>query len=579
MKKSDQLYSHLKKHQLIALLTPANVEQCVVAYETFHSLNVILEVALRTDCALDGLRTVIEKYPDALVMAGTVMTAQQAEAAISAGVAGIVSADYIPAVVETCVKHDVMCVPGGLTDAGKQLAKKAELYGCSLDQLREKHPYQWIYKLFPTAANLEAHLKLATAWKGPYKDLTILYSGGLTSGSLYEISRCDPDGIYCGSILTQHADNPDLMRQETEQWIQIIQQSMQKIPPPRKSKAVIPGGKVVTFGEIMLRLSPPYHQRLVQARNFDINYGGAEANVAVSLANFGVDSYFVTALPDHEVGQAAVNSLRSYGVNTQHIIRQGSRIGLYYLEQGASQRPSKVIYDRAGSAISQIKPEQFDWEGIFQGASWFHWTGITPALSDNTAQVIREALQTAKKSGITVSVDLNYRSQLWSKDKAQSVMTELMRYVDICIGNEEDAEWMFGIKAESNNTDPGRLELNAYQPVAEELVKKFGFKKVAITLRESINASENNWSACLHDGKDFLTSRKYKIQVIDRVGAGDAFAAGLIYGMMSGKSDQESLDFATAASCLKHAIPGDFNLVTVKEVEKLLVESTGRIQR
>lgn len=338
--------------------------------------------------------------------------------------------------------------------------------------------------------------------------------------------------------------------------------------------------KVVTFGELMLRLEPPGYLRFVQTENLSATFGGAEANVAISLANFGADSCYVTKLPSHEIGQAAVNSLRKFGVNTQYIVRGGPRVGIYYNERGASQRGSKCIYDRAGSSIQLSKPEDFDWKQIMQGASWFHITGITPALGPNLVQSCIEAAEEAHKAGATVSLDLNYRAKLWSREEANKAMTELCKYVDICVANEDDAADVFGIKAENTDTSKGELSTEGYKSVARQLMEKFAFKKVAITLRTSINANRNDWQALLYDGKDFFFSKKYEIWIVDRVGGGDSFTAGLIYSLLSGKSNQEAVEFAVAASCLKHTIEGDFNMVSVAEVEKLASgNASGRIQR
>jgi 2-dehydro-3-deoxygluconokinase len=582
MNKSRTLFEHLKQHRLIALFTPVDVANCTSIYEILKQHNVILEVAFRSVIATEAIRAIMEKHPDALILAGTVMTPSQAEAAIAAGAAGVVSADYIPSVVETCVRHDIMCVPGGLSDAGKQLVQKAEAYGCGLDELRVKYPHQWIYKLFPAVTGSKSNVEIARAWRGPYKDLTVIHTGGVMEENLEDLIRQDPEGIFCASALVKNTDQPDKLRADVARWVAIMNGESALVQAKRTAsiKKVTPTGRVVTFGEIMLRLSPPDHRRFVQANSFDVTYGGAEANVAVALANFGLDSCFVTAIPDNEICQAAVNSLRSQGVDTRFIQRKGDRIGIYYLEHGAAQRPSQVIYDRAGSAISQLKPGQIDWKAVFDGASWFHWTGITPALSDSCAVVIREALESAKLHHLKVSVDLNYRRKLWSEEKARSVMTPLMEFVDVCICNEEDTDRVFGIKAEASDVEAGKLDAEAYESVARQLMEKFGFGKVAITLRESLGASDNIWSGCLWNGEEFIQSRKYQIHVVDRVGAGDTFSAGLIYGCMTGKSDRDALEFAVAASCLKHAIPGDFCLVSVDEVERLAGGSgSGRIQR
>ncbi len=338
--------------------------------------------------------------------------------------------------------------------------------------------------------------------------------------------------------------------------------------------------RVVTFGEIMLRLAPEGYLRFVQSQRYEATFGGAEANVAVSLANYGVDAAFVTKLPTHEIGQSALNSLRAFGVDTRHIARGGDRVGIYYCEKGASQRPSKVVYDRACSSIATACSADFNWDEIFEGATWFHFTGITPALSDTLAAVCEEALQKAKEKGITVSCDLNYRKKLWSREKAGAVMDRLCRYVDYCIANEEDAKDVFGIEAENSNIEQGCLNRDGYIEVAKKLADRFGFKGVAITLRESISANDNNWSAMLYTDGNACFSKKYPIHIVDRVGGGDSFGAGLIYSLINGVDAQNAIEFAVAASCLKHTIEGDFNLVSVEEVNALAKgNGSGRVQR
>ncbi len=339
-------------------------------------------------------------------------------------------------------------------------------------------------------------------------------------------------------------------------------------------------GKFITFGEIMLRLAPIGYDRFLQSKEFGAVYGGGEANVAVSLANYGKDTYFVTKLPKHEIGQAAVNELRKYGVNTNMIVRSGERVGIYFCEKGASQRPSNVIYDRAHSAIAEAKREDFNWKEIFQDAEWFHFTGITPALSDECAAITLDAVKAAKEAGVTVSVDLNFRKKLWSSEKAGKVMAKIVEYCDLVIANEEDAEMVFGIKAEETDITSGTLSNEGYKNVAKTLVERFALKYVAITLRESFSASDNGWSAMFYDGREFYSSKKYKMHIVDRVGGGDSFGAGLIYGLTSGLSNQDSLEYAVAASCLKHSIEGDFNHVSTKEVETLMNgDASGRVQR
>jgi 2-dehydro-3-deoxygluconokinase len=338
--------------------------------------------------------------------------------------------------------------------------------------------------------------------------------------------------------------------------------------------------KIVTLGEIMLRLSPEGNERFIQTDHFRIIPGGGEANVAISAANYGHDAYFVSKLPKHEIGQIAVNALRRYGVNTQFIARGGERIGLYYAETGASMRPSKVIYDRAYSSIAEADPSDFDFDAIMEGAQWFHWSGITPAISDKAAELTKLACQAAKRHGVTVSVDLNFRKKLWTSEKAISVMRPLMEYVDVCIGNEEDAHLCLGFKPEAD-VEGGKTDASGYYNIFKGMMKEFGFKYVASTLRESFSATHNGWKALIYDGKDFYESKRYDIKpIIDRVGGGDSFSAGLIHGLLTKPTQGEALEFAVAASALKHTIPGDFNLVNVAEVESLVSGNvSGRVQR
>jgi len=338
--------------------------------------------------------------------------------------------------------------------------------------------------------------------------------------------------------------------------------------------------KIVCFGEIMLRLNPAGNLRFVQADHFEASYAGGEANVAVSLANFGVPASFVTKVPQHEIGQSAVNAVRKYGVDTSFMLRGGDRLGAYFVEKGASQRASKVIYDRAGSAISLAKPEEFDWSKIFDGATWYHFTGITPALGENAIRACTDSLIAAKERGITISCDINYRNKLWSREYAQEVMSKLMPYVDVSICNEEDAHDVFGISAEGSDIEKGELSREGYISVAKQLSERFGIPRVAITLRESISATDNNWSGMLYEDGNAWFGPKYLMHIVDRVGGGDSFAGGLIYAMMHGFDSQDAIDFATAASCLKHSIEQDFNMVSVAEVKALAAgNASGRVQR
>jgi 2-dehydro-3-deoxygluconokinase len=347
---------------------------------------------------------------------------------------------------------------------------------------------------------------------------------------------------------------------------------------------------VVTFGEVMLRLSPPGFRRFVQTDTYDATFGGGEANVAVSLATFGHNARFVTRLPAHEIGQAAVNRLRGYGVDTRFVARGGDRIGIYFLETGASQRPSKVVYDRAGSAVSQIQPGDVDWDAVMEGADWFHWTGITPALGEQTSAALLEALEAARRHGAVVSCDLNYRKKLWTVGQARAAMNPLMAYVDVCIANEEDADRSLGVHAEGSGAEAaeaGELDMDGYHALARKLMADYDFETVAITLRESFSASDNGWSALILGGSASaaptetpVRSTRYAIRLVDRVGGGDSFAAGLIHGLLCKPSARDAVEFAAAASCLKQTIPGDLNLTTAEEVEKLAGGSgSGRVER
>lgn len=340
--------------------------------------------------------------------------------------------------------------------------------------------------------------------------------------------------------------------------------------------------KVVTFGEIMMRLNPEGYQRFWQAEKYEASFAGGEANVAVSLANFGLNASFVTKLPANPLGECARNAVRHFGVDTKDIVWGGPRLGIYFVEKGASQRASKVVYDRAGSSIATARREDFDWAKIFKGAKWFHFTGITPALGGNLPAICLDALQYCREHKITVSCDLNYRGKLWTRQEAGRVMAELVPYVDVLIANEADAADVFGIVGKGSDVESGKLNKEGYISVAEQLVGRFGVKKVAITLRTSLSAFDNLWAGMLYDAKTkkAFFSTEYKVHIVDRVGGGDSFGGGLIYSLLSGKKAQDAIDFAVAASCLKHSIEHDFNLVTVKEVEALAAgNGTGRVQR
>jgi 2-dehydro-3-deoxygluconokinase len=338
--------------------------------------------------------------------------------------------------------------------------------------------------------------------------------------------------------------------------------------------------KVVTLGEIMLRLSTPDFKRFVQADSFDITYGGGEANVSAALCNYGLNGTFVTKVPNNPIGQSAINHLRRYGVDTQFIARGGDRLGIYFLETGASMRASQVVYDRAGASIADVDASEFDFDKILDGASWFHTTGITPALSDKAAALTLAALKAAKAKGITTSIDLNFRKKLWTKEKARAVMTGICEYVDVCIGNEEDADLCLGFQAANTDVTKGELNLEGFKDVFQQMKEKFGFKFIASSLRESHSASDNGWSALVYNGTDFYHTKQYEVRIVDRVGSGDSFASGLIYGLVTGMPMAEAAEFGVAASALKHTIPGDLNHATLSDVKDLMKgDGSGRVQR
>jgi 2-dehydro-3-deoxygluconokinase len=346
-------------------------------------------------------------------------------------------------------------------------------------------------------------------------------------------------------------------------------------------KQITTDKKTVFFGELMMRLSTKCHERIVQAREFDVLYSGAEANLGVSLANYGLQSYMVSSVPENAVGLACLNYMRQFGLNVDYVKKNGFRLGIYYVETGASQRPSTFLYNRKGSSITELRTGDFNWDEIFRDKHWFHFTGITPALADSVAEITREACVAAKKHGLTVSADLNFRRKLWSPEKARQVMSDLMPHVDVLFTNEEEAEVVFGIKARGTDVHSGKLDGHGYEDVARQLQKIFKLKYVSITLRESLSASVNKWSGMVFDGNKFYTSRKYHIDnIVDRIGGGDAFSASVIYGLLTGQDLKDTVEFAAASSCLKHTIHGDFNLVSFDEVLALMQgDASGRIQR
>ena len=529
------------------------------------------EITFRHPGANKCIKAMKDAYPDMLVGAGTVLTKEQVDLAIEAGAEFIVSPGFNEDIVKYCLEKEITVIPGCSTPSDIEKA-----YSLGLRCV----------KFFPAEA--AGGVKMLKALSAPYNMMSFMPTGGISSANMdsyYALKNV----IACGGsfMIDSKAIREgrfDVIKNLTKDVVaKLNKDKIENAADVKKDKINMSGlsdKKVITFGELMLRLAPEGYLRFVQADAFEATFGGGEANVGISLANFGVKSAFVSKLPAHEIGQMAVNSLRKYGVDTSLIVRGGDRVGIYYLEKGASQRPSKVIYDRAGSSIATSKKEDFDWDKIFDGAGWFHFTGITPALSDAVAEICEEACKTAKERGIIISCDLNYRNKLWSREKAGQVMGRLCKYVDVCIANEEDANDVFGIKAENTDVSKGNLDNEAYKYVAKELADRFGFSYVAITLRESISASDNRWGAMLYDNNEYYFSKKYNVHIVDRVGGGDSFGAGLIYSLMNEFKPQETIEFAVAASCLKHAIEGDYNFVSVDEVKKLAEgDASGRVQR
>lgn len=571
-------YERIKECRMIPVIALDNVSDAKPLAKALYEGGLpCAEVTFRREGADLCIKAMKEEYPDMLVGAGTVLSKEQVDAALNAGAEFIVSPGLDEAIVSYCIEKNICVIPGVST-----ASDVAKAYSLGLK----------VVKFFPAEA--AGSVKMLKALSAPYNMMTFMPTGGISKdnmASYYALKNV----IACGGSFMIDAKaikegNFDKIKNLTKEVVEAINAlngndlNKENNAFDSQKKNIDLSGlsdkKVITFGEIMLRLAPEGYLRFVQADTFEATFGGGEANVSISLANFGMNTSFVTKLPAHEIGQMSVNSLRKYGVDTSLIVRGGKRVGIYYLEKGASQRASKVIYDRAGSAIAEASKSDFDWDKIFEGAGWFHFTGITPALSDELADIALEACKKAKEKGIIVSCDLNYRNKLWSKEKAGEVMGKLCKYVDVCISNEEDANDVFKIKAPDTDVTAGEINSEGYKYVAEELKKRFGFSYVAITLRESISASDNRWGAMLYDGNDFYFSKKYNVHIVDRVGGGDSFGAGLIYSLTHNASPKDAIEFAVAASCLKHSIEGDYNFVSVDEVNKLAKgDASGRVQR
>jgi 2-dehydro-3-deoxygluconokinase len=533
-----------------------------------------IEITFRTETAPKAIAAITAALPDLIVGAGTVLTTAQVDEALAVGAKFLVSPGLNAEVVKYANAKNIPILPGVSSPSEIEAA-----LALGLDTV----------KFFPAAQN--GGCAAIHALAAPYSMLTFVPTGGITAENARDYLACDSVLAVGGSWLVPQsllaandftgiaklcAAAVALCKKTDAQTVDtvVLPAVSNAVRTPKKT------GKVVTFGELMLRYAPPGYLRFLQAKQFQVTCGGAEANVAADLASLGLDATFVSKLPAHEIGQLVVNSLRELGVDTSYILRGGSRVGVYYCEKGASQRPSKVIYDRTDSAIAQAQPGEFPWAEIFADAAWFHFTGITPALSDSCAALCEEAVRAAHAAGVPVSCDINYRKNLWSREKAGSVMGRLLPFADVCIANEEDAADVFGIHAASSNINAGKLSKEGYAQVAQQLSARFGCKTVAITLRQSISASDNIWSAMLYTAGESYFSKEYPVRIVDRVGGGDSFGAGLIYAMLQEQNTQEQLEFAVAASCLKHSIEGDFNLVSEKEVRHLMGgDASGRVQR
>lgn len=587
----NTILEEIAKLKIVPVVVLNNVEDAEpVAKALCEGGLPVAEVTFRTDAAEESIKVMVEKFPEMLVGAGTVLTTEQVDRAIAAGAKFIVSPGFNPKVVQHCIDKNIPVCPGCNNPSVMEAAMEM-----GLD----------VVKFFP--AEQSGGLKAIKAMAAPYVNLKFMPTGGINAKNIKEylgfskVIACGGSWMVSGDLVKNkefdkikeltaeavklvNADETEAGNAETINGNAAVTTAKEAVKAGIEEILKSKGGKkVITMGEIMLRLSTPGQERFIQADEFDVNYGGGEANVAVSLANYGFDTEYVTALPANPIGDCAVAALRKYGVGTKYISRSGERVGIYYLESGSAMRASNVVYDRAHSSISTAKPSEFDFEEIFKDAAWFHFTGITPAVSDQAAELTKIACQAAKKAGIIVSCDLNFRKKLWTSEKAQKIMTDLMQYVDVCIGNEEDAEKVLGFKAKATDVTKGELNLAGYEDVFNQMADRFGFKYIISSLRQSYSASNNGWSACVMNGetREFYHSKSYSITpIVDRVGGGDSFAAGCICGFLDGKDMKGALEFGVAASALKHTIPGDFNLVTRAEVENLAGgDGSGRVQR
>ena len=529
-----------------------------------------LEITLRSEVSLDAIRLISREYPELCLLAGTILSVDTARAALDAGACGLVMPGYDDDIIDFANECGVPVVPGCVTAADIQRGMK------------KGHT---VFKFFPAEqCGGIAALKLLA---GPFKGVKFLPTGGMNYkniGSYLKegfVLACG--GSYMASAKELADRDFDAIRENCKRAVAISKGTEEKVAEPaftRGEYVYESGKKVVGFGDFMLRLNPEGYLKFIQADKFVVNYTGAEANVCTALSYMGVKTELVTRLPDNAIGECALANLRKFNVGTEHIARGGERIGVFYAEKGASQRPSKIVYDRKGSSFATCSSEDFDFDAIFEGADHFHFTGITPALGENVARACEAACRAAKARGLTVSCDLNYRKNLWTREQARATMTKLMKYIDILVANEEDSADVLGIHAKDTDIVSGKLSREGYVDVARQISDTYGIPAVAITLRKSISASDNDWSALLYRNGEAYFSKEYHIHLVDRVGGGDSFTAGLIYAFRKGLSDQDKIEFAAAASCLKQTIELDVNLSSPSDVFALMGgDGSGRVQR
>lgn len=567
----DKLFEMMEKQGIIPVVALSSIEKAVALADTLSRVEIgAMEITLRTETALDCIAAVKKAHPQMLVGAGTVLSVVDVADARQAGADFIVTPGFRDEVVSCCQQQGLPVLPGCVTPSELDKAVQAGLK---------------VVKYFPASAN--GGRKGIDLVAGPYRSLRFVPTGGIDLNNLADY--LSSKAVLCcgGSYMAKAAwiDAGDFAQVEKScrKALAIAQSARQPAPAPDPEAVPLPEQKAnvtVGLGDLLLSFSPMGYQRFFQAGAMELSYTGAEANVLCSLGRFGMKTRLLTRVPGNDLGDCAMTAMLRFGVDCSYVARGGQRIGTLYLEKGASQRPSKVIYDRMNSGMCEAVAEDFDLEKAFEGATWFHFTGITPALSDRCAALCKAACQMARKKGVTISCDLNYRKNLWTQEKARQVMEELLPYVDVLIANEEDVEKVLGIRAGDSNVEKGALDQAGYVAVADLVSKRFGIKVMATTLRESRTASDNGWSALLYTNGNAYFSRKYDIHIVNRVGGGDSFSAGLIYALQQRWGAQKAVEFAAAASCLKHTIESDVNLSTVADVEQLLSSGgSGRVQR